>query len=142
MSISGVLAKGVGAAGIGLLAYDAHHAAKDYSTMNSIRKTTDNVESLYVDTLYLNTPSRVKSKAKKALLNFHMDTGIDTTLYKVTGYLKSLGTSVVENAIPLGLSAIALFSKGVVSKASAIGLLGYTAIDFLSEFGHAKKHQL
>ena len=138
MNISGVLAKGVGAAGIGLLAYDAHHAAKDYGTMNSIRKTTDNVESLYVDTLYLNTPSRVKSKAKKAILNLHMDTGFDTTFHKITGYFKSLGTSVVENAIPLGLSAIALLSKGIVSKASAIGLIGYAAFDFLGEFGHNK----
>ena len=139
MNISGVLAKGVGAAGIGLLAYDAHHAAKNHSSMNSIKKTTDNLESLYYDTMYLNTESAIKAKAKKGLLNLHMDLGIDTTLAKITGYVKSLANSAVENIIPIGLSAAALLTKGAVSKASAIGLIAYGVVDFMSEFGHHKR---
>ncbi|MBR1754509.1 hypothetical protein IJ732_06695 [bacterium] len=138
MNISGILAKGAGAAGIGLLAYDAHHEAKEHSQMYSTRKKTDNIESLYYDTLSLSTPSRVKDKAKKAVLDLEMDTNIDTVFYRIGGYVKSLGESVVSKAIPLGLSALALLTKGVVSKASALGLAAYAAVDFMGEFGHKK----
>ena len=136
MSISGLLAKGVGAAGIGLMAYDAHKAAKDYSSMYSISNSTNNLEALYCDTLYLNEPSRVKDKAKQAVVNLHMDLNIDRTLYRIGGYFKSLGASISQHAIPLGLSAAALLTKGAISKASALGAITYAAVDFFGEFGH------
>lgn len=138
MNISGILAKGAGAAGIGLLAYDAHHIAKEHSQMYSTRRKTDNIESLYYDTLSLSDGSYVKDKAKRAVLNIGMDTNIDTVCYKAGGYLRSMGDFVVNHAIPIGLSAAALLTKGVVSKASALGLAAYAAFDFLGEFGHKK----
>jgi hypothetical protein len=140
MNVTGVLAKGVGAAGIGLMAYDAHHAAKDYSNMYSTRKSTDNLESLYYDTLYLQTPSVLKDKAKKSVLNLSMDYNIDRVFYKIGGYVKSMTASAINNVIPMGLAALALFTKGAVSKASALGLIGYGVLDFMSEFGHHPKN--
>ena len=136
MSISGLLAKGVGAAGIGLMAYDAHHAAKDYSNMYAIKNSTNNLETLYCDSLYLNDPSRVKDKAKQAVTNLHMDLNLDRTIYKIGGYFKSLGASISNKAIPLGLSAAALLTKGAISKASALGVITYTLVDFFGEYGH------
>ena len=110
MNISGILAKGAGAAGIGLLAYDAHHIAKEHSQMYSTRRKTDNIEALYYDTLSLSEPSVVKDKAKHAVLNLGMDTNIDTVFYRISGYVKSLGDFIVNHAVPIGLSSAALLT--------------------------------
>lgn len=138
MKISNILAKTVGAAGIGLLTYDAHTCAKDNSKMYSTRRKTDKIESLYYDTLNLSHPSRLKDSAKKTVLNLEMDSNVDTVFYKISGYVKSIGHYIVEHTIPIGLSAAALLTKGLVSKASAIGLAAYTITDFIGEFKNRK----
>ncbi len=131
--VSGALAKATGAVGLGLLAYDAHHAAKDYGKMYSTKKETDNIEKMYYDTLSLEKPSRVKDRVKKGLLNFEMDNNIDSVAYKIGGYVKEFAGFMCDNVIPLGLSAGALLTKGALSKASAIGLVGYAVVDLLNE---------
>ena len=137
-NISSILAKGVGIAGLGVMAYDAHTMSKDYAQMYSTNKSTANLESLYYDTLSLSTPSHVKDKAKKAILNLEMDVSIDDTFHKVKGYMTSVGNYFVSKAIPLGLSALTLLTKGAVSKVSALGLIGYAAADFIGEFDKHK----
>ena len=136
MSITGFLSKGVGLAGLCIIAYDSHNAAKDYAGMYGRHKSTENLEKMYVDTLSLQTRSVVKDKAKKSLFNFALDQNIDKTYFSISGYMKSMCASLVYNVIPLGLSAMALMTKGAVSKLSALGTVIYGALNLLGEYGH------
>lgn len=126
MAIGNVIAKTAGATGLGLTLFTAHKAADMVSEEYSKEKTTAGLAERYKDTLSLSSPNIVEDAVKKSIFKFDMDTNFDSTFYKIKGYFQNLGAYLMRAAIPLSLSAGAFFTKGIFSKASAIGLAAYS----------------
>ncbi len=125
MAIGSILAKTAGATGLGLTFYSAHKSADMVSEEYSREKTTAGLAERFKDTLTLSSPNVVEDAVKKSIFKFDMDTNFDSTYYKIKSYFQNFGAFTLRAAIPLALSAGAFFTKGIFSKASAIGLAGY-----------------
>ncbi len=131
-NFSGVLARGAGAAGLALITADSLHAAKEHSHMYETKKTTENIQDRYFDTLTLSTPSKVRDTVKKKILFFDMDNNIDSFFYAVSGFVRGFGEMLAENVIPFALSAGAMLGPKFLSKTCGLGLAAY-GLGFLAQ---------
>lgn len=139
IKISSVLAKGAGVAGLALIGIDANSAGRaESSKFEKNHKSEALVEHYLADTK-LESPSIVKSAVKKRIFQYNVDENFSGFFTSITGYLKGFNSMLVDNVIPLGLSAGALLTKGVASKMFGVGLLVYGGVFLLQEaFGVGK----
>lgn len=142
LTVTGVLAKAAGVAGLGMVAYDAHTSGQIEAPRSQKSLKADNLTEHYLNDMKLESPSKVQSEMKKRIFNFYADENISSFFSNIGGYVKGLSTSVVQNVIPLGLSVGAIFTKGLLSKGFGIGLAAYGGIFLLQEaFGIGKSHK-
>lgn len=136
------LTKSVGVAGLGLIAYDAHHAGKIYAPMYEKNHKAEQLSERYLDELKLDSPSVVKEATKKRIFRFFIDENISGFFTTIGGYCKGFGSMLVDNIAPLALAGGTFIGKGIFSKLCGAGLLAYGGIFLLQEFfgiGKAKK---
>lgn len=132
MNISGMLSKTIGAVGLGLVLYDAHHAGKHHSSVNAKEKKSDSLAKNYLEDLSADSPSMTKVKIKEELLHYNMDENISGVYHGIRGYMKGFDEMLMHHAIPLVLSVGALVTKGGASKLFGAGLLAYGGL-FLAQ---------
>lgn len=141
IKIADILAKGAGIAGLGYVAYDSHLAAKIESTKNHKDIKSDAIENHYLSDMKSENSSVIQSKIKKRVTDFYMDENISDPFTRAAGYIKGFSSMLVNNVVPLGLSAGALIApKGIVSRMFGVGLLVYGGIFIAQEFLGIGKH--
>lgn len=116
MSIGSVVGKyaikAAGAAGLGLLAYDAHKRGVRYGVINKNKKDFDALDYYYENSRNLPTGSHVNMKLKDKLFKWELRNDLRGFVNKGLGYVSGFCSMVVEDLVPIGLSAAALFMKG------------------------------
>ncbi len=141
------LAKATGYVGLAAIAYDAHKLAKVRAGEERKLAIANSGLDTYMDTRTLDKPSVLMSKMQDAKFDAEMNgrwfNGIRNTFNSVKGYVKGFAESLVNNVVPLALTAVTVLTKGKVSKASAIGLAAYGAVDVgKNVFGIGKQHYI
>ncbi len=112
------IAKGIGIATLGLIAYDSHYLGKIKADTYSSERDAD--ASLYYlnNTLYSNNMSKVEEGIKEGALNLELHQGVRRFFNEGIGYIKGFTSMLISNVVELGLGIGALLG----SKFSAIGL--------------------
>ena len=134
------LAKGVGAAALGVTAYDAHVIGKIQSDVYAKGKDADACLDAFSNSQYLSDPSVTTSALKKGVFNLEAESNIRHFFNSAIGYFKGFGSMLVNSVVPLGLGLGALLGKNKVSKGCAIGLGVYGLVKLFKDvlgFGHA-----
>ena len=133
------LAKGAGAAALGIIAYDSHVIGKLQSDVYSKSRDAEACMERFSNTQYLSSPSVTSSKLKRGVFNLEMEDKARQFIGSAIGYFKGFGSMLINSVIPLGLGLGALFAKGKWAKGSAIGLGIYAVVKFFKDvmgFGH------
>ena len=116
------IAKGVGAAALGVVAYDAHVVGKLQSDVYSKTGDANACMEAFSNTQYLSSPSVTTSKLKRGVFNWEVESNLRHFINSGIGYFKGFGSMLVSSVVPFGLGLGALLGKGKWSKGSAIGL--------------------
>lgn len=144
-NVSNILIKGIGAAGLGLILYDAHTLGK-IESFSTQKKHGSNLASRAIEnTISQNSPSLLESKVRKGASNVIMDEGITDFFNAIGGYVKGFATMLVDHVIPLGLALGTVLTpkNSKAAKGFGIGLLAYGAIFLLRDaFGVLKPTEL
>jgi len=119
-----ILTKAIGVAAVGIIAYDANTAGKIESSSHQKQVKADSMRDAYVNTLSQDSPSIIKSTIKKKYLGLTTDENLSGTFTGIAGYVSGFGTMIVNNVLPLALSAGAII-KNPLSKFFGAGLLAY-----------------
>ncbi len=133
------LAKGAGAAALGIIAYDAHIVGKLQSDVYSKTGDADACMRAFSNTQYLSSPSVTMSKLKRGVFNWETESNFRNFINSGIGYFKGFGSMLVNSVVPLGLGLGALLGKGKWSKGSAIGLGVFGIVKLFKDvlgFGH------
>ena len=133
------LTKGVGAAALGVVAYDSHIVGKIQADVYSKVKDADACAESFNNTQYLTSPSMTMSKLKDGVNKFELDNNFRHFANSAIGYFKGFGSMLIDDVVPLGLGLGALLTKGWKSKGCAIGLGVYGVFKFFKDvmgFGH------
>lgn len=138
-NVLNVLTKVTGAAGLGLVLYDAHNAGKIKASMEEKHHKTEQLKDRYMEEMKLDKPSVLKDEAKHHVFNFFLHENMSEPYNMTKGYGKGFLDMLTQHLLPFGLSVVALATKGFVSKFCGAGLLAYGAL-FLAEemFGFGK----
>ena len=132
-NLTTVISKTAGGLGLAAVAYDAHKLAKVRAGEYRRNAIANSGLDAYMDSKQLNKPSVLLSKAQDKRFDMEMKghrfNGIRNAFNSAKGYIKGLGESLVHNVVPFALSAVALLTKGPLSKASSIGLTAYALVD-------------
>lgn len=142
MGIGNIIAKTVGLAGLGLVAYDSHVGGKIEADAYQKRTTADSMADSYVNSMSMDRASIVQSKAKKGWHNVKMDDNFFPAMQSLVGYVKGFGSLLVSNVVPFALATATLLTKGKTSKACALGLGAWAAFSFATDimgFGKTSK---
>lgn len=133
------IAKGVGAAALGVVAYDAHVVGKLQSDVYSKTGDANACMQAFSNTQYLSSPSVTTSKLKRGVFNWEVESNLRHFINSGIGYFKGFGSMLVSSVVPFGLGLGALLGKGKWSKGSAIGLGIFGAVKLFKDvlgFGH------
>lgn len=129
-----ILTKGAGIAGLGIIAYDAHHIGKVQSDLYASERDASTVGYYLNNTLYNSSMSKFSMKIKEWSYKHALDHTWRRFFNEGIGYVKGFGSMLVDNVVPLLLSIGALAGKGKVAKGSAIGLAVYGGYEFLKNY--------
>lgn len=137
--IPNILVKTVGVAGLGLVGYDSYIAARIHSEAYSKDAKANLITRAYFDDLALDHPSVIKRNLKKGIFHYTMDENITGFFNGIAGGVKGAVSMLVHNWIPATLAAGTFVGKGIFSKCSAVGLVGYGLMVLAQEvFGIGK----
>ena len=131
------IAKGVGAAALGVVAYDAHVVGKLQSDVYSKTGDANACMEAFSNTQYLS--SVTTSKLKRGVFNWEVESNLRHFINSGIGYFKGFGSMLVSSVVPFGLGLGALLGKGKWSKGSAIGLGIFGVVKLFKDvlgFGH------
>jgi len=142
MGVSGVLAKGAGAAGVTMVGYDAHHAAKEEAAEFEKEEKADTLSLHLMNNMKADSPSVVKAAVKKQIFLCHLDESFTDFFANIKGYCTGFFKMAFGNTIPLALSLGALLTKGKLSKTFGLGLAAYGGVFLLQHgFGIGKSEE-
>ena len=127
------LAKGAGAAALGIVAYDSHIVGKLQADVYSKSRDANAGMRAFDNTQYLTSPSVTTSSLKKSVFKWEIDNNLRTFVNSAIGYFKGFGTMLVDSVVPFGLGLGALLGKGGWSKGSAIGLGIYAVVKLFKD---------
>lgn len=137
--IPNILTKAVGTVGLGLVLYDSYTAARIHSEAFSRDAKTEWVTRTYFDDITLDHPSVVKRNMKKGIFHYVMDENLSGFFNGILGGFKGATAMLVHNWVPTVLAAGTFVGKGIFSKCSAVGLVGYGLMVLAQEvFGIGK----
>lgn len=128
------LTKSLGAATIGLIAYDAHNAGKIQAPMYRKNYKADQMANLYLHDRKLSSPSVVEDAAKKRIFKYFLDERLTSVFTSAIGYVKGAASIVINNVIPFGLACGTFVGKGAFSKLCGAGILAYGGLFLFQEF--------
>lgn len=124
----------VGLAALGYVAYDAHYAGKIQSDLYASEKDAGYCTYFLNNAMYNDSMSKVQDAIKDASFTTELDSSWKRFFNEGIGYVKGFGSMLVDHIVPLGLGLGATFGKGLLKKASAIGIAAYGGYIFLKNF--------
>lgn len=116
-----ILAKTAGLAGAAAILYDSHKCGQSDAKMLESTEAADVLIKQFNNSKISNTRSTIVSKLQDGFFNIQLNSGVSGFMANLKGYASGFGNNIVNNAIPLALSAGALFLKKG-SKLCAAGL--------------------
>lgn len=130
-----ILCKGVGLGALGYVAYDAHYLGKLQADLYASERDARAVSRYLNNDMYTSKMSKTQEKLRHKSLTMEMDFRGRRIFNSVVGYIKGFVSMMVSHVVPLGLGALALFSKSKkVSKLSVLGLGVYAGLHVLTDF--------
>lgn len=128
------MAKGIGAFSLYLVGRDAHCWGAIQSDKNVKNRNAQAAHYYMNNIMTLDKPSRTKDNLQKAVFKYELDNNLRGFINSITGYIKGFGSSLVSDVVPLGLGALALFSRiKPLAKLSAIGLCAMGVYSFFKD---------
>ncbi len=127
------IAKGVGITALGVTAYDAHVMGKIKADSYSASCDADAMTRTFNNTQYLSNPSMTTDAVKKELFRFEAESNFRNFVNSGIGYFTGVGSMLVRDSVLVAGSLMAIMTKGMTSKLSAIGLACYAGISFLKD---------
>lgn len=137
--LTSLAAKGVGATSLAIIGYDAHALGKIKSKEAPINESGERLLDAFINTRKLRNPSIVEAHVQNWIFEKHLDATTPRHVEIVKGYFSGLFSTLKDKALPLVLGTGALFTKGLVSKLCALGLLLKSAQYFIFEMLHIGK---
>ena len=138
-SVSNIVCKAVGIAGLSAVTYDAFAIAKHHSEAGAAEASADVFMKTVAAERSNSTASHVSGAVQNKIADLRMKNPVVPLFGKVKGFISGFFSTLGDNIIPIGLSSLALATKGFVQKASAWGLGIYGAYILAKEgFGMGK----
>lgn len=137
---SNIVCKTVGIAGMSAVLYDSYSVAKKNSIRVAQMDNADHFEKVHASTRTLSGESSVNSAMQKKIAEMRMDNPLFSIMGNIKGFAKGFLNTLGNNLIPVAFSALALATKGTMSKIGAWGVAGYGLFTIAKEgFGLDKQ---
>ena len=138
--VSNIVCKTVGIAGMSAVLYDSYSVAKKNSIRVAQMDNADHFEKVHASTRTLSGESSVNSAMQKKIAEMRMDNPMFSIMGNIKGFAKGFLNTLGNNLIPVAFSALALATKGTMSKIGAWGVAGYGLFTIAKEgFGLDKQ---
>lgn len=138
--VSNIVCKTVGIAGMSAVLYDSYSVAKKNSIRVAQMDNADHFEKVHASTRTLSGESSVNSAMQKKVAEMRMDNPLFSIMGNIKGFAKGFLNTLGNNLIPVAFSALALATKGTMSKIGAWGVAGYGMFTIAKEgFGLDKQ---
>ncbi len=138
--VSNIVCKTVGIAGMSAVLYDSYSVAKKNSIRVAQMDNADHFEKVHASTRTLSGESSVNSTMQKKVAEMRMDNPLFSIMGNIKGFAKGFLNTLGNNLIPVAFSALALATKGTMSKIGAWGVAGYGLFTIAKEgFGLGKQ---
>ena len=138
--VSNIVCKTVGIAGMSTVLYDSYSVAKKNSIRVAQMDNADHFEKVHASTRTLSGESSVNSAMQKKVAEMRMDNPLFSIMGNIKGFAKGFLNTLGNNLIPVAFSALALATKGTMSKIGAWGVAGYGLFTIAKEgFGLDKQ---
>lgn len=138
--VSNIVCKTVGIAGMSAVLYDSYSVAKKNSIRVAQMDNADHFEKVHASTRTLSGESSVNSAMQKKVAEMRMDNPLFSIMGNIKGFAKGFLNTLGNNLIPVAFSALALATKGTMSKIGAWGVAGYSLFTIAKEgFGLDKQ---
>ncbi len=138
--VSNIVCKTVGIAGMSAVLYDSYSVAKKNSIRVAQMDNADHFEKVHASTRTLSSESSVNSAMQKKIAEMRMDNPLFSIMGNIKGFAKGFLNTLGNNLIPVAFSALALATKGTMSKIGAWGVAGYGLFTIAKEgFGLDKQ---
>ena len=138
--VSNIVCKTVGIAGMSAVLYDSYSVAKKNSIRVAQMDNADHFEKVHASTRTLSGESSVNSAMQKKVAEMRMDNPLFSIMGNIKGFAKGFLNTLGNNLIPVASSALALATKGTMSKIGAWGVAGYGLFTIAKEgFGLGKQ---
>ena len=139
VSVSGIVCKTVGIAGISAALYDAGKVGSETSGRMKQMVNADHFERVHNTARTMSTESHVTNFIQDKVSDYRMNNPLYSIGGSIKGFCQGFFESLGEHILPVSLASIALAGKGVWAKIGAWGLAGYTALTIAKEgFGIGK----
>ena len=139
VSVSNIICKTVGVAGMSAVIYDAYAMAQHHSAAGAFETSADVYEKAVAAERSNANASHVTGLMQRKVANLRMNNPIIPIIGKVKGFITGFISSLGENIIPITLASLALASKGIIQKIGAWGLGIYGLYQIAKEgFGLGK----
>ena len=137
--VSNIVCKTVGIAGMSAVLYDSYSVAKKNAGRVSQMENADHFEKVHTSTRTLSGESSVNRAMQKKVAEMRMDNPLFSIMGNIKGFTKGFLNTLGNNLIQVAFSALALATKGTMSKIGAWGVAGYGVFTVLKEgFGLGK----
>lgn len=138
-TLSNIVCKTVGIAGMSAVVYDAYGMAKHHANAGAANASADVYESAVAAERSNAGASYVTNAMQRKVSDFRMKNPIVPVFGKIKGFIGGFISSLGDNIIPITLCSIALAAKGGIQKAGAWGLGIYGLYQVAKEgFGMGK----
>lgn len=119
----GITSKVLGAATIASVIYDSHINGKEKAYSLEQNNMADRYQSQYEQYMTMENASATTAALKKWWFNSLQTTNIPNIIDKVKGYAAGFGSTTLAGIGKIGLSAVALKSKGKLGKIAGVALI-------------------
>lgn len=138
--VSNIVCKTVGVAGMSAVLYDSYSVAKKNANRVAQTDNADHFEKVHASTRTLSGESSVNRAMQKKVAEMRMDNPLFSIMGNVKGFTKGFLNTLGNNLVPVAFSALALATKGTMSKIGAWGVAGYGLFTVAKEgFGLGKQ---
>ena len=139
VSVSNIVCKTVGIAGMSAAIYDVYAMAQHHSSAGALETSADVYEKAVAAERSNTGASYVTGAMQSKIANLRMNNPIVPIVGKIKGFISGFIGSLGENIIPITLSTLALATKGFAQKFGAWGLGVYGVYQVAKEgFGLGK----
>ncbi len=138
-SVSNIVCKTIGVAGLSAALYDAGKIGSETSGRIKQKVNADHFERVHNSTRTMSTESQVTGFIQDKVADYRMNNPLFSMFGSVKGFCKGFFETLGNQILPVSFASMALAGKGVWAKIGAWGVAGYAALTIAREgFGIGK----